>query len=77
MEMRCRTNGNTDDILQFCSVWGTLNQDKGGFGYAPPHFVGGQMYINEQGQMCGPYIQQQLYDGLLTGFYLMSFLCIL
>lgn len=26
------------------------------------------MYINEHGQMCGPYIQEQLYEGLSTGF---------
>lgn len=68
MEMSCRSNGNTDDILQSCNIGGTLNQDRGGSGYAPPPFVGGWMYINEQGQMCGPYIQQQLYEGLSTGF---------
>ena len=39
----------------------TLNQNRGGFGCALPLFVDGQMHINEQGQMCGPYIQQQLY----------------
>ncbi|KAJ9690088.1 hypothetical protein PVL29_012642 [Vitis rotundifolia] len=68
MEMSCRSNGNTDDILQSCNIGGTLNQDRGGSGYTPPPFVGGWMYINEQGQMCGPYIQQQLYEGLSTGF---------
>lgn len=26
------------------------------------------MYVNENGQMCGPYIQEQLYEGLSTGF---------
>jgi len=26
------------------------------------------MYVNENGQMCGPYIQEQLYEGLHTGF---------
>lgn len=30
--------------------------------------VSGWMYINESGQMCGPYIQEQLYDGLSSGF---------
>lgn len=35
-----------------------------------PHssYVSGWMYINECGQMCGPYMQQQLYEGLSTGF---------
>lgn len=68
MEMSCRSNGNSDDILQSCNIGGTLNQDRGGSGYAPPPFVGGWMYVNEQGQMCGPYIQQQLYEGLATGY---------
>lgn len=31
-------------------------------------FVSGWMYVNQNGQMCGPYIQQQLYEGLHTGF---------
>ncbi|KAH6764902.1 SET domain protein 25 [Perilla frutescens var. hirtella] len=31
-------------------------------------FVSGWMYVNQSGQMCGPYIQQQLYEGLHTGF---------
>lgn len=31
-------------------------------------FVSGWMYVNQNGQMCGPYIQQQLYEGLYTGF---------
>lgn len=28
----------------------------------------GWMYVNQDGQMCGPYIQEQLYEGLATGF---------
>lgn len=28
----------------------------------------GWMYVNQRGQMCGPYIQQQLYEGLSSGF---------
>ena len=55
----------------------TLNQNRGGFGCALPPFVDGQMHINEQGQMCGPYIQQQLYESLSIDYYQMSFLCIL
>lgn len=30
--------------------------------------VSGWMYVNQSGQMCGPYIQQQLYEGLHTAF---------
>ncbi|EPS67009.1 hypothetical protein M569_07771 [Genlisea aurea] len=31
-------------------------------------FVTGWMYMNQRGQMCGPYVQEQLYGGLDTGF---------
>lgn len=31
-------------------------------------FVNGWMYPNELGQLCGPYMQQQLYEGLKSGF---------
>lgn len=31
-------------------------------------FVSGWMYVNQNGQMCGPYIQQQLYEGISSGF---------
>ncbi|XP_057794307.1 histone-lysine N-methyltransferase ATXR7-like isoform X2 [Salvia miltiorrhiza] len=31
-------------------------------------FVSGWMYVNQNGQMCGPYIQQQLYEGIYSGF---------
>ncbi|GER31996.1 histone-lysine N-methyltransferase SETD1B [Striga asiatica] len=31
-------------------------------------YVSGWMYVNHNRQMCGPYIQQQLYEGLNTGF---------
>ncbi|XP_042015805.1 histone-lysine N-methyltransferase ATXR7-like isoform X3 [Salvia splendens] len=31
-------------------------------------FVSGWMYVNQNGQMCGPYIQQQLYEGINSGF---------
>lgn len=41
---------------------------RGSSGYAQSSSLGGYMYVNEHGQMCGPYIQQQLYEGLSTGF---------
>lgn len=31
-------------------------------------FVSGWMYVNQNGQMCGPYIQQQLCEGISSGF---------
>lgn len=33
-----------------------------------PFVASGWMYVNEVGQMCGPYIQEQLYEGLSSGF---------
>ncbi|XP_059638347.1 histone-lysine N-methyltransferase ATXR7 isoform X2 [Cornus florida] len=67
-EMSCQSNGNSGNIPQPCDVGGTTYQDKTCAGYAPSVFVSGWMYVNEQGQMCGPYIQEQLYGGLSTGF---------
>lgn len=36
--------------------------------YASPAYVSSWMYVNAQGQMCGPYIHEQLYEGLSSGF---------
>ncbi|GJN08100.1 hypothetical protein PR202_ga25989 [Eleusine coracana subsp. coracana] len=36
--------------------------------YAQHQSLEGCMYMNEHGQMCGPYPPEQLYDGLSTGF---------
>ncbi|KAM1363455.1 hypothetical protein ACFX2H_028147 [Malus domestica] len=33
-----------------------------------PFVASGWTYVNEVGQMCGPYIQEQLYEGLSSGF---------
>lgn len=68
MEMSCQSNGNSSDIQPICNSGDTSYQDERYSGYMPPPFVSGWMYVNEQGQMCGPYIQQQLYEGLCTGF---------
>ncbi|KAJ4836901.1 hypothetical protein Tsubulata_037371 [Turnera subulata] len=68
LEMSCQLNGNSGDNAESCSTGGTSGLDKNYSGCAPPAFVSGWMYINENGQMCGPYIQQQLYQGLSTGF---------
>ncbi|KAL2506097.1 Histone-lysine N-methyltransferase SETD1 [Abeliophyllum distichum] len=67
MEMSCQLNEDGGNISQTCSVVGTSYHDTG-HGHVPPGHVTGWMYINQDGQMCGPYIQQQLYEGLSTGF---------
>lgn len=69
MEMSCPSNVNGD--VSVCST-STVNishspQSFRGF-VQQPVFVSGWMYVNEHGQMCGPYIKEQLYEGLTTGF---------
>lgn len=68
--MSCQLNGNSGDIPESSSAGGmsSSSQQKDYSGYVPPIFVSGWMYVNENGQMCGPYIQQQLSEGLSTGF---------
>ncbi|KAG8654428.1 histone-lysine N-methyltransferase ATXR7 isoform X3 [Manihot esculenta] len=70
LEMSCQLNGNSGDIPESSSAGGmsSSSQQKDYSGYVPPIFVSGWMYVNENGQMCGPYIQQQLSEGLSTGF---------
>lgn len=68
MEMSCQSNVNGSDIPPSSSTGGSSYQEKTYPVYVPPAFVSGWMYVNEQGQMCGPYIQEQLYQGLSTGF---------
>ncbi|KAL1321020.1 hypothetical protein AAHE18_14G099100 [Arachis hypogaea] len=69
MEMSCQENVGGSDIPA-CSTAGNIShQDQRFSSYVQqPAFVSGWMYVNEQGQMCGPYIQEQLYEGLTTGF---------
>lgn len=66
--MSCQSNGNGGEIPQSCNSGGTSYQEKSYSAYGTPAFVSGWMYVNEQGQMCGPYIKEQLYEGLSTGF---------
>ncbi|XP_010523275.1 PREDICTED: histone-lysine N-methyltransferase ATXR7 isoform X2 [Tarenaya hassleriana] len=66
METSCPSNGDCTEVQEACSGGSVSYQEKGHSGYAP--YVTGWTYVNQQGQMCGPYIQQQLYDGLSTGF---------
>ncbi|KAJ8772540.1 hypothetical protein K2173_027717 [Erythroxylum novogranatense] len=66
--MSCKSNGSAGDLPDSCSTGGTSYQDKGYYGHRQPAFVNAWTYINENGQMCGPYIKEQLFDGLSTGF---------
>lgn len=65
--MSCQSNGTSAGIPE-SSGTGGIYQEKSYYGYVPPTFISGWMYVNESGQMCGPYIQHQLYEGLSTGF---------
>ncbi|XP_019425745.1 PREDICTED: histone-lysine N-methyltransferase ATXR7 isoform X2 [Lupinus angustifolius] len=69
MEMKFPSNVNSGNI-PMCSVTGNVSHvDQSFCGYMQqPDFVSGWMYVNENGQMCGPYIKEQLYEGLTTGF---------
>ncbi|KAG6735446.1 hypothetical protein POTOM_061944 [Populus tomentosa] len=67
-EMSCNSNGNSDGIPELSITGRASYQGNSCSGYLPPAFVSGWMYLNENGQMCGPYIHQQLYEGLSTGF---------
>ncbi|CAL5416354.1 unnamed protein product [Camellia sinensis] len=67
-EMSCQSNGDSGNIPQPCNIGGSSFQGKTYTGCVPSAFVTGWMYVNENGQMCGPYIQEQLYEGLFTGF---------
>lgn len=66
--MSCQSNINSGDTPVCCTTGNISFQDQSHTGYVQPAFVSGWMYVNEQGQMCGPYIQEQLYEGLTTGF---------
>lgn len=66
--MSCQSNINSGDTPVYCTTGNISVQDQSHTGYMQPSFVSGWMYVNENGQMCGPYIQEQLYEGLTTGF---------
>ncbi|XP_039065638.1 histone-lysine N-methyltransferase ATXR7-like isoform X2 [Hibiscus syriacus] len=66
-EMSCQSNGNNSGIPHSCNDVGN-SYFSNGPSSSCSSYVSGWMYVNEHGQMCGPYIQQQLYDGLSTGF---------
>ncbi|KAK9063087.1 hypothetical protein SSX86_016957 [Deinandra increscens subsp. villosa] len=55
----------TSDMDTNCKANGS-NKEYGG--YMQPGYVSGWMYVSEQGQYCGPYIQEQLFEGLSTNY---------
>jgi len=63
--MACQVNGNAAPASHTTGAAGISHSDNG---YGSSGFVSGWMYVNEQGQMCGPYIQEQLFEGLASGF---------
>lgn len=67
-EINCQSNGTNTEITQPCNANVSSYHDKGFATYTTPSYVTGWMYVNQDGQMCGPYIQEQLYEGLATGF---------
>ncbi|CAN0927312.1 Histone-lysine N-methyltransferase ATXR7 [Linum grandiflorum] len=56
-------NGHASDVSEASNNTGASNSV-----YHLPELVNGWMYVNEHGQMCGPYIDSQLHEGLLSGF---------
>ncbi|KAH9602392.1 hypothetical protein KSS87_016840 [Heliosperma pusillum] len=67
--MNCQVIGDTGSISHAAEVTGgsvCLNENKNVGG--SPDVVSGWMYLNVQGQMCGPYISQQLVEGLSSGY---------
>ncbi|GAB4853090.1 hypothetical protein Ancab_017274 [Ancistrocladus abbreviatus] len=67
-DMSCQLNGKCDTTPQTSVIGGTSYSGKDQSACGASTFVSGWMYVNEQGHMCGPYIQEQLYEGLSTGF---------
>ncbi|XP_024013142.1 histone-lysine N-methyltransferase ATXR7 isoform X2 [Eutrema salsugineum] len=66
LEVSCRSNGDCREGQEACGSGTASCLDKTLPGYTI--YATGWMYGNQQGQMCGPYTQQQLFDGLSTGF---------
>ncbi|KAL8142568.1 hypothetical protein V2J09_015600 [Rumex salicifolius] len=70
LEMASQLNDNDGPCTSHTSVTGGAASyaDKTCAGNGTLCSVTGWMYTNEQGHMCGPYIQEQLFEGLSTGF---------
>ncbi|KAK6775992.1 hypothetical protein RDI58_026993 [Solanum bulbocastanum] len=66
--MSCQSNGESENVSTPQDVGGSSTVDKSSVVYPQAVLATGWMHVNEQGQMCGPYIKEQLYEGLSTGF---------
>ena len=73
--MICQSNGKSTldlDHSSSAAAGGHKNYPPAPVTVPPPlpsvALASGWMYVNQRGQMCGPYIQQQLYEGLSSGF---------
>ena len=68
MEMSCQSNGESSDFQHSCGGagggGGRNDKQKANCSAA----VTGWMYVNQSGRMCGPYLEEQLYEVLSTGF---------
>ncbi|KAH7689484.1 Histone-lysine N-methyltransferase protein [Dioscorea alata] len=67
MDGSSNNTNNCCETSQPCVEGAIMGFDRNQAGYALSS-VNGWMYVNEHGQMCGPYIQAQLHEGLSTGF---------
>ncbi|CAN1781580.1 Histone-lysine N-methyltransferase ATXR7 [Linum perenne] len=63
LEMDHELNGNASDAPEAPNNAGASNSL-----YELPVLVNGWMYMNEHSQMCGPYTDSQLHEGLSSGF---------
>lgn len=61
-------NGNTSNVAPDSEVAYSSGKENSYVDYASSTFVSGWMYVNQDGVMCGPYIKEQLYEGLSSGF---------
>lgn len=68
MEGGSQSSNNHFAVSQASNGGSAACQNKTSCGYAQNTSVSGWTYVNENGQMCGPYIQEQLREGLSTGF---------
>uniref|UniRef100_A0A0E0MPJ1 [histone H3]-lysine(4) N-trimethyltransferase n=1 Tax=Oryza punctata TaxID=4537 RepID=A0A0E0MPJ1_ORYPU len=68
-ENACSIDSN-DVVYPQSGLWYSAGQNGmySGGGYMQHQNLEGCMYMNQIGQMCGPYPPEQLYEGLSTGF---------
>ncbi|KAG9158409.1 hypothetical protein Leryth_013149 [Lithospermum erythrorhizon] len=67
-ETGCQSNGKNGNVQQSSDGIGIPYHDSSYSVYPELSYVTGWMYVNQGGQMCGPYIKDQLFEGLSTGF---------